>query len=166
MGLGLALTGCVRRPPFERSCGGEYIDACLPYEYAQVLTATLTPDGVRPSDPLGRVTLRATFQTCGAPTPAPAALQVSAVVGASSSETDAPLRDGGVAFPMGQRVVPLGTYFNRGTDPLVFEAVVDNPFDATTIPGNRDITLRFRPLVNACEGDGVEISYRTGPPLP
>jgi hypothetical protein len=66
---------------------------------------------------------------------------------------------------MGQRVVPLGTYRNMSADPLVFEAVVTNPFDRT-IPGNTELTLIFSPIVNTCEGQGLEVRYRTGPALP
>jgi hypothetical protein len=163
-GLGLASMGCTpRATPFARSCGGEYIDGCMPYEYAQVVVGTFAPERIQPGDTLMRATLRATFETCGARTPAPPALQVSVVLGSAGSAVDA-RRDGG-AFPMGQRVVPLGTYRNMSADPLVFEAVVTNPFDRT-IPGNTELTLIFSPIVNTCEGQGLEVRYRTGPALP
>lgn len=161
----LPALGCEpRRTPFERSCAGQYIDGCMPYEYARVLTASFTPERLRPSDSLLPATLHATFQTCGVQTPAPPALQISAVVGSGSIPVDA-RRDGG-SFMSGQRIIQLGTYFNTSSNPLVFDAVVDNPFDATTIPGNTDLVLRFRPLINACEGEGIEMNYRTGAPLP
>lgn len=157
--------GCGRAPAFDRSCSGEYINACSPYEFSQVVAASLEPSEISPGDNLGVATIRATFRTCGERAPAPPALQISAVV--RRSGTSVPL-DGrsDVGFTdSGERIVPLGTYRNTSSDPLVFAATVANPFDEVSIPGNTTLTLRFRPVVNACEGDGVEAEYRTGPAI-
>ncbi len=150
---------------FDRSCGGEYINSCMPYEYTQVVTASLEPERISPGDNLGVATIRATFRNCGERSPAPPALQITAVI--TRAGTSVPLdgrSDGGITGS-GERIVPLGTYRNTSSDPLVFVATIANPFDEVSIPGNAEFTLRFRSVVNTCEGDGIETPYRTGPAI-
>gem|GEM_PF-2387887 len=157
--------GCSRAPAFERSCNGEYINACIPFEYTQVVTASLEPQRISPGDNLGVATLRATFRNCGERTPAPAALQITAVIARAGTTVPFDSRGDGGPTGSGQRIVPLGTFRNASRDPLVFLATVENPFDEVSIPGNADFTLRFRSIIGACEGDGIESPYRTGPSI-
>lgn len=162
---GLAGVGCTRAPDFERSCNGEYINACMPYEYTQVVTASLEPQRISPGDNLGVATVRATFRNCGERAPAPAALQITAVIARAGTTVPFDSQGDGGSTGSGERIVPLGTYRNTSSDPLVFVATIENPFDEVSIPGNADFTLRFRSIIRACEGDGIESSYRTGPAI-
>ena len=161
----LTAMGCTLAPDFERSCNGEYIDACQPYEYTQVVTASLEPQRISPGDNLGVATVRATFRNCGERAPAPAALQITAVISRGGTSVPFDVQSDGGATGSGERIVPLGTYRNTSSDPLVFIATIENPFGEVSIPGNADITLRYRSIIGVCEGDGIESAYRTGPAI-
>ncbi|GAB4195322.1 MAG: hypothetical protein OHK0013_01420 [Sandaracinaceae bacterium] len=155
--------GCTTRPNFEASCAGEDVLACRPFEYAQVVTASLEPARVSPGDPRVLPTVRVTLRTCGDRVPSVPRVQIAAIVsgGGGSFPLDAAGRDVG---PPGDdsRVYQLGSVSATATTDIVVEQTIDNPFDAR-IPYDSDIQLRFAPVIGGCEGDALTIPYRTGP---
>ncbi len=160
--LGLASAGC-DRPPLERSCGGEVVLACDPYEYAEIVSATLEPTRISPGDPRGFATVRVELRTCGDRVPVAPEVQLAALVsGAGGSfPLDASGRDVGPPGD-GTRLYQLASVRAGATTDTVIERTIDNPFDSR-IPIDSDITLRFAPVIGGCEGEALEIPYRTGP---
>lgn len=144
----------------ERSCAGERIAACAPFAYAVVRVASLTPDGVRVSDPTARVQVHVQLATCGARAPSAPRVRLVAL-GPSAGIAD--------ASGEGTAVVPLAELADDGAtagDPVArddtIDATLDNPFFGGVVPDSR-LRLRWTPFVDGCEGTSLETDYRVGP---
>jgi hypothetical protein len=147
-------------PPLTRSCAGEAIPNCRPYEYAVVTAASLEPDGILVGDPAATVHIRVELDTCGDRSPGPHTVAIRALVttgGAAGADAGSSGRilsleevaDDGVTF--GDEVARDGS----------IDVFVPNPFIGD-VPVDTDMTLRLAPRLNTCEGDTFELPYRTG----
>ena len=145
----------------ERSCGGNAVELCDPYEYAIVTGATLEPPELPVADFDELAAIRVDLGRC-ADAPAPHVVLLSAIV-----PDDMPADGGGA----GVSVMSLLTLEDDGSngDPTAGDGVIDvrvvNPFIAT-VPPETDITLRFTPRSSSprpCTGGSFELPYRTGP---
>lgn len=155
--------GCSRAPNLERSCRGEYVIACEPYEWSEVASATFEPTRLSPGDPRESATVHVELRGCGASMPAPTEVQIAAVVS-----------EGGGIFPLdalgqdvgppgdGTRVYQLTSVRAGAVADAVIDVTIDNPFDGR-IPAETDLILRFTPVVSGCEGAALTVPYRTGP---
>lgn len=147
LGLVLALAGCEAGTSLARSCGGERVLECDPYEWSGVLDATFTPD-VPLGDPTVPVDVTVDLESCGETSPAAVAVNIQALVGSGAS----------------LRVADVATVRAAAAGETRIEATIENPFTVGgTIPPEEDITLRFVPVIGGCEGDAFEMPYRTGP---
>ena len=150
--IALAL-GCSAPPPLDppavRSCRGEALLECDAYEWAIATAATLEPSEVPITDPRVRPTVTVDLETCGAITPTAPEVHISAVFG--SDDAGGP-----------DRVVLLATVRAASADATHIEMTIDNPF-TLSVPRNADVMLRFTPVVGGCDGEPIEIPYRTGP---
>lgn len=145
--LTLALTGCGPSTDLARSCGGERVLECDPYEWSVVLEGTFTQN-VPIGDPTIRVDVTVDLESCGATTPAPIAVHIQALVGSGDD----------------LRVADVATVRADSTSDTRIETTIGNPFTlGGSIPAERDITLRFIPVIGGCEGSAFELPYRTGP---
>lgn len=138
-------------PPEVRSCRGEPVLECDPYEWAVATAASFDPPAVPIADPRVRPTVVVELETCGATTPSAPTVQIYAVF----RETDA-----------GEpgRAISLATVRAASATDTRIEATIDNPF-TLSIPPETDVTLRFLPVVGGCDGEAFELPYRTGPTL-
>jgi hypothetical protein len=144
--VALALMGCAPDSNFARSCGGERVLECDPYEWSSIAIASFTP-GVPLGDPTVRVDITVDFETCGE-SPAPITVNIQALVGSGDDI----------------RVADVATVRAGMVGDSRIEETIDNPFTiGGTIPPDEDITLRFVPVIGGCEGDAFELPYRTGP---
>ena len=160
-----SLLGCSPAvdPPMTRSCCGEYVNECRPYDYARVTAASLTPDGITLNDPAMRATVHVEFERCGMAT-LPLYVQISVFVG-GTGDASIPEPDGGSTSA---RVIPLGMVGPAASGATSIDAVIDNPFFAN-VPANTRVTLQFAPMIDDCQGQIFETAYRTGPvvtPMP
>lgn len=146
-------TACESAPPLERSCAGEAVELCAPYEYAEITSASLEPSELPVADFSRNAQIRVELDRCPE-APDPHVVRLQAIV------PDEEPPDGGTE-PV--RVIDL----------LVLEDVVDgvldvevaNPFIAT-VPTETDILLRFTARSSGpggCDSGSIEIPYRTGP---
>jgi hypothetical protein len=160
---GLGAASCTTPPNFEASCAGEAVLACRPFEYAQVVSASLEPSRISPGDPRQFATVRVTLRTCGDRVPSVPRVQIAALVagGGGAFPLDAAGRDVG---PPGDdtRLYQIGAVTATATTDTTIEQTIENPFDAR-IPFDSDIQLRFAPVIGGCEGDAISLPYRTGP---
>ncbi len=150
------LTACSPSPPaprFTRSCRGEYVDACRPYTYARVTSATLTPSRIRVDDPTMRAQVHVEFERCGM-APLPLTVQIAAFVPGAFAEPDGGSSDG--------RVFPLTTIGPAASGATSIDVMIDNPFFANAVPADSNITLQFAPIIDDCEGDLFSLDYHTG----
>lgn len=146
----LLLLGCDAGTSFTRSCGGEPVLECDPYEWAVVEEASFEPSAVPIGDPRVRPQVRVTLSTCGERTPAPPMVQIQALLG--RTDAGAPTR-----------IVDLTTVSAPSPTSTRIDVTVDNPFTvAGGLPPDTNVTLRFVPVVGGCDGDALEIPYRTG----
>lgn len=123
---------------------------CEPYAWASVTAASFTPD-VPVGDPRVRPQIQVTLTTCGATTPVAPAVQIQAIVG---------LDDAGNP----SRIVEVTTVRAASATSTSIDVTIDNPFTlGSSVPPDSDILLRFVPVVGGCDGDALELPYRTGP---
>lgn len=152
----LVLAAGCQGTDLERSCGGEPVNRCDPYEHSVVRAASLEPPELPVADFAVDAHIRVELERC-ADAPAPHVVELFAVV---------PAPDGGPP----SRVTSLLTLREgREGDPMEGDGVIDvrvpNPL-LVTVPAASDILLRFvprslRPL--GCTGEALELPYRTGP---
>jgi len=147
-------------PPLTRSCAGEAIPNCRPYEYAVVTTASIEPNGILVGDPAATVHVRVELDTCGARSPGPHSVAIRALVIAGGSI--------GADAGASERILNLEEVADNGAafgDDTAQDGLIDvfvpNPFIGD-VPPDADMTLRLAPRLNTCEGDTYEIPYRTG----
>jgi hypothetical protein len=136
----------------ERSCGGARVGLCVPYEHADVTTASLAPQELTIADFSMRAQIHVELARC-ADAPAPHVVDLSAVVPTGAE---------------GVQVMSLLTLMDGADGDTPGDDVIDvdvaNPFIGT-VPANTDITLRFVPRSTApggCTGGVFEQPYRTG----
>ncbi len=150
--------GCDAAPPLERSCAGQEVDLCGPYEYAEVTSASLEPNELPIADFSMNAQIHVELSRC-AMAPAAHAVDLSALV--------PDMHDAGTGGGLG--VVSLLTLEDgrdgdtAGDD--VIDVTVPSPFIAT-LPEESDIVLRFTPrstTPGGCTGKTLEVPYRTGP---
>lgn len=157
-GLVFALiAGCSAEPEataFERSCRGERVLECDPYEWSVVRGAELTPARIRPGDPEARARLRVAYEAC-AMRPGPARVQLLVRL-----DLDADVR----VVDLGIAVADDGTGADARADDGVIEAALGNPF-GREIPPDAAIAIRVVPVIAGCTGDALEIDYETGEPF-
>lgn len=146
--------GC-EAPPLERSCAGERVNLCGPYEHSVVLDASMEPAELPVADFSMSARIHVELARC-ADAPAPHAVELFAIVPNERGE------------PTG--ITSLVTLREgRDGDPVEGDGVLDvtvvNPL-LVTIPEETDIVLRFTPRSSTpmgCTGEPFEIPYRTGP---
>ena len=162
----LAAIGCDDGTLLEQSCSGEAVPNCLPYEYARMVSAEVTPQAL-PIDALGEeLTFRVVFDKCER---APRPHRVPVV-----------MRVGGDDAGAGASVVALTTLADDGTagDAVagdgVIEVSVPNPFFGLNgVPANADVVLGFQARIpmdcssgacvgGTCQSEALEVPYRTG----
>jgi hypothetical protein len=149
------LSGC-EGSPLDRSCGGNSVGLCAPYEHAEVGSASLTPAELTIADFTMEAHIVVEVARC-AGAPAPHAIDLIAIVPGDA----------------GSQVMSLLTLEDGEDGDAIsgdgdIDVTVTNPFIAT-VPPNTDLLLRFTPRSTApggCTGVAAEIPYRTGPPRP
>ncbi len=163
------VAGCNAAPPLQRSCNGQTVGLCAPYEYAEVSAASLDPSELTIADFSMNAMIHVELSTCDM-APAAHVVDLEAVVPAGGLPTAV---DGGSSSG-GESVMSLLTLRDDGRhgDMTAGDGVIDvtvtNPF-INTIPAMTNIVLRFTPrstTPGGCSGPPVEISYRTGPMRP
>ncbi len=161
LALSLALAVGCDAPPLERSCAGQEVGLCAPYEHSVVTAASLEPDRLPVADFSRTAHIRVELARCEA-APAPHVVELLAIV----PDEDPP--DGSVGEPV--RVTSL-LMLRDGADgdavegDGVIDVEVANPL-LNTIPAEASITLRFVPRSTApagCTGASFDVPYRTGP---
>ena len=160
--LALALASCggePEAPALDRSCRGERVLECDPYEYTAVRAATLTPARLRPLDPSGRASVRVELEACEMRS-GPAEVQLLALLPRDPTMPDAG-EDAVRVVDLGLAVSDDGMNGDTTANDGVIEQELGNPF-GREIPGDTDITLRFVPVLAGCQGDPLEVPYRTG----
>ena len=146
-----------------RSCGGEFVLACGPQEWAEISDAQLGPPRLTIADFAMRAQVHVELMRCA---DAPAAHEVEITVLVPDGE---PAEDGGVPVRVTQLVTVVD---GEGGDAVAGDGVIDvdiaNPFVAT-IPADTDVTLRFvarSTTARGCSSGTFELPYHTGPPRP
>lgn len=169
--VAFALASCGEDPIHERSCAGEAVTNCLPYEYAEMVSAEVSPDGIPLNAPDQVMTFHVVFDKC-ADAPRPHTVPVTLRV------------DGGTTAPdagEGSTLIELVTLRDdgEGVDAVAQDGVIDaelpNPFFGIRgVPASEAIVLRFRTRAppdcssgtcvgGTCQSEHIEIPYRTGP---
>lgn len=158
----LAAAGCDSGSPLERSCAGQAVELCAPYEYAEITTASLDPAELSIADFSMSAHIHVELARCDM-APAPHVVDLSAIV------PDTMPHDGGGE---GVSVMSLLTLEDGRDGDVAGDDVIDvmvaNPF-IRTVPEERDITLRFTPRSTAplgCTGGALDVPYRTGAERP
>jgi hypothetical protein len=147
--VALALTACDPGTNAGRSCAGERVLECDPYEWSVVSAASFTPE-VPIGDPTVMPRVQVTLETCGGSTPSTPEVLVEALLGQP---------DGGAPA----RVVSVTTVRAASADATTIDVTIENPFSlGGSVPPEEDITLRFIPVVGGCDGEALTIPYRTG----
>jgi hypothetical protein len=144
-------------PLLERSCNGERVELCVPYEYSLVTSALLEPAELPIADFTVDAHIRIELERCEM-APAPHVVELIAIVGETTT-------DGGVVRIMSLLQLEDGADGDAVAGDNVIDVTVPNPF-LSTVPAESDITLRFLPTSTAvagCDGGYVELPYRTGP---
>ncbi len=163
----LALLASCDESTLERSCSGEGVTDCLPYEYAEIVEASMEPAGL-PVDALGEeLSIRVVFDKCErAPRPHVVPI-VMRVGGLDDAGSDArlinllELRDDG---ENGDETAMDG----------VIDVTVPNPFfGISDVPTNTNVTMVFQTRMPAdcssgtciggtCRSPEYQLTYRTG----
>ena len=143
-----------------RSCRGEAVPNCRPFEYSVVESASLTPDGLSVSDFGAEAHIVVRLQMCGAQTPTPHEVVIRAL--AASPDV---LADGGGDSVAVYTLLTLGDNGMDG-DAVAKDGMIDvmreNPF-GPEVPADRSMTLRFEArILPSCVGQAFEVGYRTG----
>lgn len=149
-------------PLLQRSCAGERVALCVPYEHSVVTSASIEPAELPVADFSMDARVRIELERCP-DAPAPHVVELLAVV-----------PDG---EPGEVRVTSLVTLRDgEDGDPVDGDGIIDvtitNPL-LVTVPPESDITLRFSPrslrrdtsdpLDIGCTGESFDVPYRTGP---
>jgi hypothetical protein len=146
----LVLFGCEPGSNAARSCAGEAVLECDPYEWAVIEEASLEPSAIPIGDPRARARVRVRATTCGERTPLPLTVQVQVLLGRT---------DGGPPSSLVQLVSVEAPTAGSGA----IDVMIDNPFTlAGGVPPDTNVSLRFVPVIGGCDGDALEIPYRTG----
>jgi hypothetical protein len=150
-------TGCGSSgSTFDRSCAGEAVPNCRPYDYSRVSEGSLTPDDLQIGDVTATGTFHARVDTCAsAPSTHEVVVKLLATRGGALDAGDslmvftvATLHDDGT---MGDETAGDGVYDQAILGPLGSE-----------IPPSSDVTLVFEPRAGLCVGDTLEVPYHTG----
>jgi hypothetical protein len=154
--------GCDTEPPLERSCAGQTVDLCGPYEYAEITAASLEPDELPIADFSMTAHIRVELSRCDM-APAPHAVDLGVIV----PDTMMPFDAGGGGDDISVMSLLTLQEGRDGDTPGdgVIDVTVANPFIAT-VPDERDVTLRFVPrstTPGGCSGKSIDVPYRTGP---
>lgn len=156
--IAAALVGCGESEgpsDFERSCGGDRVLECDPYEYTVITAATIEPARIRPLDPDARATVRVELDACEM-RPRAAEVQLFARLAPPDAGS------GNVRLvDLGLTVRDDGTNGDAVANDGVIEQTIGNPF-GREIPGSQAITLRLVPVLAGCQGDALELRYETG----
>lgn len=158
--LSAALTviavGCGNTDDLERSCSGERIASCVPFEYSVVRSASLSPDGLAVAAFDQRAQIRIELGRCEE-SPVPHRVNMSIRYADPDSSDFAILS----LLDLQDGVLPDQV---AGDD--IIDVDVANPFVANA-PENMPVTLIFTPRslsgALACTGEALEVPYRTGP---
>ncbi len=153
------LAGC-DNSDFGRSCAGEPVLVCQPYEWAEVRAATVSPDALTPGDIMATARIHVELERC--PESAPAhEVAVTLLIPDPGANPDA-------GTPEVEVFNILTVADGEGGDPVPGDGVIDvevpNPL-GSTIPGGRDVTLRFQAVsrgTSGCGSGALEIPYRLG----
>ncbi|MBW2462249.1 MAG: hypothetical protein JRH11_11435 [Deltaproteobacteria bacterium] len=140
----------------EKSCNGEIIVNCRPYEYAIVREATVMPTEVEVGDPLARIDVRVVYDGC-ADAPSTHIISLRGI-----DESGGDTSDGGTPGS----VFPLTTLRDGSSDdmddaPGVIATSVANFFIAP-VPARAELVIQVEPRIDVCRGESVHVPYRTG----
>jgi hypothetical protein len=158
----LALASCspaTLDPPMQRSCRGEYVDACRPYAWSHISAASLTPNMIMPDSPTAMAHVHVDFASC-AMAPTGVTVQIAAFIGGTSDATITNPLDGGSST--NARTIQLGMVGPAMPGATSIDTMIPNPFFGYSLPYDTSIQLLFVPLVDDCDGDLISIPYRTG----
>jgi hypothetical protein len=160
-GAALALTACSDDDPppeeaLRRSCDGDTLRYCRPYEYAIVRAGTVDPPEVMISDPAAMVRVTVSYDRCES-APGPHRIRIQAL-----GEAAAP--DGGsdTSVYMLDELRDDGTGGDTTAEDGELMIVKASFFDPP-VPPSENLLLRFQPALNDCLGGVLEVPYRTGP---
>ena len=156
----LACTGCGDETALERSCGGEAVPDCRPYEYAVVTAASLEPDRVMVGDPTAMLRVHVEMDLCGERAPGPHQVVVRALAQGSGGVPDAGSSER--LYDLEELVDDGSTFGDETAQDGVIDVVLPS-FFIGDVPTDTEMTLRFTPQLNTCEGELFELPYRTGP---
>ncbi|UJR87036.1 choice-of-anchor X domain-containing protein [Sandaracinus amylolyticus] len=155
-GLALAACGDESEPDdLAASCDGERVLECDPYEYTAIASASVTPERIGPLDPTARATVHVELEACDM-RPGAASVQLFALIAPADAGADE-VR----VVDLGLTVRDDGTNGDETANDGVIDQTVGNPF-GREIPERSDITLRFVPVLQGCQGDPLELAYPTG----
>jgi len=163
----LALLPSCSESKLERSCSGDGVTDCLPFEYAEIVEATMEPSGL-PVDALGEeLSIRVVFDKCErAPRPHVVPI-VMRIGGLDDAGSDA-------------RLINLLELRDNGEDgdetamDGVIDVTVPNPFfGLSDVPTNTNVNMIFQTRMPAdcssgtciggtCRSPEYQLSYRTG----
>lgn len=159
--LALVLLSCNGGSDLERSCSGEAIVNCLPYQYSVIEEAIVEPDMLNVGDVTQTAHIRVVLSTCSE--------------GGFTHDVSLRLLDPGTGLE-DERLLDILTLVDDGEtegDETAGDGVIDvrvpNPFVGETLPANSDVSLRFQSKSRSdcssgtCRGDScrseiVEIS--------
>lgn len=162
LGAMFALLGCGDDgDDFARSCRGQAVPDCLPYELAMLEAASLMPDGVPVGDPTVRVDVRVELSRCEA--------------FERNHEVTLQIRTLGES----PRIFDLVTLRDDGRDgdamagDGLIEKNIENPFFGPEIPADADVVLRWQARAprdcssgecvgGTCRSEILETPYHTG----
>lgn len=151
--------GCAEGTDFERSCDGEAIDNCLPFEFTVIKSVSFGPENVKVNDPNARVMVSVEFERCEE-APLPHEFSIRGLKNESLFDVVS-LRDDGMSE--GDMVAEDG----------LINVEIANPFFGDTIPRSSEVTLRAQVRAPAdctsgtcrggtCRSDVFETSYSIG----
>ena len=154
--------GCKEREPFERSCSGETVPNCLPFEFSIVEMASVEPERISVDDPSKMADVHIEFARCERfERPHEVSLQLR------TNNDDAP------------RIFDLITLRDDGQDgditprDGIIQKTIENPFFGSELPVNQKVWLRFRVRAPAdcssgtckggtCLSEVFEVPYEMG----
>jgi hypothetical protein len=154
----LAGCSCGDGSLLERSCDGEAVALCEPYEYAVVTEGSITPMEITLGDPRQRAMVHVRYDKCER-APGNHQVRISALTGGVMR----PDGGGGAALVSLVTVRDDGAGGDTVAGDGEIDVMVDNPF-STTLPEESDLELRFEPfLPPGCSGETLGgVPYRTG----
>ena len=144
-----------------KSCNGDTLRYCQPYEYALVREGVVMPDGIEIADPTATVGVIVRFDRC-AEASGPHTIRIQAIVEGPPDEPDGGATGGGGVY----NVYELRDDGTTDGDAVAEDGEIDVVISSIfypPVPPSTSLTLRFQPALDDCPGGTFESPYRTGP---